>query len=249
MPNLLFRLAFSPALLAAAAASLPSLLLRKEGSAISLAKVFPFGKEFLSGIFLAKELLEGSSSAWGLLTPFAKGLGLAFSEGVPKHLGIPMESRETSEISFFSFLAGLPLASASLSARGESSLSFSLLARGKAGSSTSGFLSMSSRTSWMDKSSIAVNLLAQFLRPSPSLSLLIWKSKVPILSALMFVHTPPLHLESLHFGSSKTIWNTAFLMQLAWISPVLSNCTNPFIKGMFFSSPFGLAACVLDMAS
>ena len=55
MPNLLFRLAFSPALLAAAAAaaaaSLPSLLLRKEGSPISLAKVFPFGKEFLSGIF------------------------------------------------------------------------------------------------------------------------------------------------------------------------------------------------------
>ena len=33
-------------------------------------------------------------------------------------------------------------------------------------------------------------------------------------------------------------------MQVAWISPVLSNCTNPFIKGMFFSSPFGLAACV-----
>ena len=118
MPNWFFRLAFSPALLAAAtAASLPSLLLRKEGSAISLARVFPFGKEFISGISFDKELLECFSSAWKLLTPFAKGLGLAFSEGVPKHLGIPMESRETSEISFFSFLAGLPLASASLSAR------------------------------------------------------------------------------------------------------------------------------------
>ena len=75
MPNLLFRLAFSPALLAAAAASLPSLLLRKEGSAISLAKVFPFGKEFLSGIFFGQGATGRFFFSLGAADPFCQGAG------------------------------------------------------------------------------------------------------------------------------------------------------------------------------
>ena len=51
MPNLLFRLAFSPALLAAAAASLPSLLLRKEGRQFLWPKYFLLARNFFQAFF------------------------------------------------------------------------------------------------------------------------------------------------------------------------------------------------------
>ena len=219
---------------------------RKLGSAVALAKVFPFGKELGS---------DGSPFGKGLSScgsPFGKGLleaGLAAADGsgVPNILGRPWLSTETSLVLTFSFFAGLwSSLGPSLSTRGEGS---SLWTRGKAEtSSRSGFFSISSTTSWIWRNSTVVSLLAQALRSPESLSLLMWNSTTFSLSTLKLTHVPPAHLLSLRLGSSMS-WKIACLRFCPWISPVASSSTSPFIKGITLTRALGLQAWVLEMDS